>query len=230
MWSAAACLLAKLGKKKTELLCHPAPPQHSSSSDRQNSIRHALHRNVSLPFSPSSSWHNYVPIFSSQGPVFSFIQDSSCEAQPWCFLKMVKCACFLLQSWQFQFSHSCLTKFLAAKENATRPGNFHRAVQGPSRGLSTCLYCNWSLSQVVWKCVENTSCSHSFYSFVIAKGELSLCQTHLNVFILLSIYVYSCILTSTFSERWGCQAKSLSIKIQCFMAKILRPCVNGNNS
>lgn len=71
-------------------------------------------------------------------------------------------------------------------------------------------------------------CFQSFYSFIIAKGELSLCQTHLNIFIPLSIYVYSCIRTAKFSESWGHWAKILSIRTLCFMEKILRFYVNGN--
>lgn len=221
-WSAASFLLAKLGKK-TELLCHPALLQHSSSSDRKNSIHHALHRNFSLPFSPSSSWHNYVSFLSSQGPVFSFTQDSSWEAQPWCFLKMVTDMCLLFVAvLTIPIFTLLLDKFSCCQKKCNQPWNFHRAVQRSFQGdLSTCLYCNWSLSQLVWKCVENTSCSHSFYSFIIVKGELSLCQTHLNIFILLSIYVYSCILTSTFSERWGTSGQSLVNK---------NPMLHGKNS
>lgn len=219
MWSAAAFPLAKLGEKKTELLCHPALPQRSSSSNRQNSSHHALHRNFSLPFSPSSSWHNYIPFFLARGLCFLSSRTAAVRlnldaSTTWWNVLAFRCSLdnpnFHTPAWQIFLLPKKMQSVLKLSQGCAKelPG-----------GLSTCLYCNWSLSQVVWKCVENTICSHSFYSFVIAKGELSLCQTHLNIFILLSIYVYSCILTSTFSERWGRQAKGLSIKIQCFMAK-----------
>lgn len=104
---------------------------------------------------------------------------------------MGKHVCFLFQSGQFQFPHAGLTNFLPAK-NVFNPETSVGLCKGASRVLSTCLYCNLSLSHVVLEmCREDQHCARSFYSFIIAQGELSLCQTHLNIFILLSIYVYS---------------------------------------
>lgn len=60
-------------------------------------------------------------------------------------------------------------------------------------------------AELFWACVEETHCFLSFYSLIIAQGGLPLCPTHGNIFIPLSICVYSCIHASTFSGPKSCQ-------------------------
>lgn len=142
MWYLAVFSPARLAKKK-ELLCRFALLPHSSSFDWQNSIHHVLHYNFSLPPPPAIITFHF---FSTQGPVFSFREDNSCKAQPWCNGEM----CLLLfHSWQFWFSHSCLANFLAAKKDAFSPETSIGTGNGASRVASAHLYCNSSLSQVL---------------------------------------------------------------------------------
>ena len=60
-------------------------------------------------------------------------------------------------------------------------------------------------AELFWACVEETHCFLSFYSLIIAQGGLPLCPTHRNIFIPLSICVYSCIHASMFSGPKSCQ-------------------------
>lgn len=147
MCHAAAFLLAKLEEKKKELLCRFALLLHSSSFNWKTSSIMLCMTIFLCHFLPAH--HNIIRFhFSSQGPMFSFIQDNSCEAQPWCLLQWWSAFVFCFSLSYSNFHSPAWQIFLQGKK-------MHSALKLPRdcakelRVLSTCLYCNLSLSQAV---------------------------------------------------------------------------------
>lgn len=76
----------QIGREEKELLCRFALLLHSSSFNWKTSSIMLCMTIFLCHFLPAH--HNIITFhFSSQGPIFSFIQDNSCEAQPWCLLR-----------------------------------------------------------------------------------------------------------------------------------------------
>ena len=124
---------SQVGRQGLELLCHFALLRHSSNSNWKTSSIMLCMIIFHCHFIPAH--HNIIMFhFSGQEPIFSFIQDNSCKAQPWCFLKMVKCVfvsvlatpIFTLLIDKF----SCCQK----KKKCIQRWNLHKIVQRSFQG------------------------------------------------------------------------------------------------
>lgn len=153
------CMSAcQIGREEKELLCRFALLLHSSSFNWKTSSIMLCMTIFLCHFLPAH--HNIITFhFSSQGPIFSFIQDNSCEAQPWCLLRWRNAFVFCFSLTNSNFHTPAWQIFLLKKrgKNAFSPETFMGLCKGASGYLVLVCTVIYPGAKLFWKYVEKTN-------------------------------------------------------------------------